>query len=51
MQLIARLFRPLAGLFRRSSPRAPEPEDDGAGATLELSRTDIEVIDAVWERY
>lgn len=50
MQFFARLLRPLASAFRRSPANENEPEA-GASSTLELSRTDIEVLDVVWERY
>jgi hypothetical protein len=37
---LSRLFRSIAGVLRRSDPEEPE-----SGSTLELSRTDIEIIE------
>lgn len=42
MQFLTDLWAAITGVFRRQP--APEP-DPGASATLELSRTDIEIID------
>lgn len=44
MKLLSRLLR----FFSRPFRRAPALD---AASTLELSRSDIEILDVVWERY
>lgn len=45
MSIFSDLWTAIAGVFSRTNPNDTEP-DPGASATLELSRTDIEIIES-----